>query len=171
MENQVASYGPKAGLNSKDTICLKLVLSKTIKGRMEERKRRDFVYHGWEVPILVCSPLVGNALGLPPSGEPTRMVTSLYNQMKTTLLRWRLQFCPKILDAGELCCFVRIWDLKWDLETWRSSLFCSFSPLHAEPTNKKKLLILLSPPSAPPPIQFLNQPFRVQNNIAMLCVP
>ncbi len=63
MENQVASYGPKAGLNSKDTICLKLVLSKTIKGRMEERKSRDFVYHGWEVPILVCSPLVGNSYG------------------------------------------------------------------------------------------------------------
>jgi hypothetical protein len=30
----------------------------------------------------VCSPLVGNALGLPPSGEPTRMVTSLTTKWK-----------------------------------------------------------------------------------------
>jgi hypothetical protein len=57
--------------------------SKNMKGRMEERKRRDFLLllfflkYGREVPILMCSPLVGNTLGLPASGEPTRMVTSL----------------------------------------------------------------------------------------------
>ncbi len=44
---------------------------------MEERKSFTYV----EVPILVCSPSVGNALRLPPlcdspSGEPTHMGTS-----------------------------------------------------------------------------------------------
>jgi hypothetical protein len=47
--------------------------------RMEERKGRDF--YNLEVPILVCSPSIGNALWLPPScdppsGEPTHMGTS-----------------------------------------------------------------------------------------------
>jgi hypothetical protein len=54
---------------------------------MEEWKRRDFSFfifftYGLEVLILVCSPLVGNTLGLPPSEEPTRMVTSLTTKWK-----------------------------------------------------------------------------------------
>jgi hypothetical protein len=44
------------------------------KERMEEGKRRDF--YNLEDPILVCSPLIGNTLWLPPSGEPTHMGTS-----------------------------------------------------------------------------------------------
>jgi hypothetical protein len=58
---------------------------KNKKERMEERKRRDFIlfyFKSVEVPILLCSPTVENAFGLPPScdppsGEPTRMGTSL----------------------------------------------------------------------------------------------
>jgi len=51
-------------------------IQKNRKERMEERKS-TYV----EVPILVCSPSVGNALRLPPlcdspSGEPTHMGTS-----------------------------------------------------------------------------------------------
>jgi len=55
-------------------------IQKNKKERMEERKRRDF--YNLEVPILVCSPLMRNALWLPPScdppsGEPTHMGNSL----------------------------------------------------------------------------------------------
>jgi hypothetical protein len=54
-------------------------IQKNKKERMEERKRRDF--YNLEVPILVCSPSIGNTLWLPPScdppsGEPTHMGTS-----------------------------------------------------------------------------------------------
>jgi hypothetical protein len=44
-------------------------IQKTKKERMEERKRRDFLFLFFifltymEGPILMCSPLVGNALG------------------------------------------------------------------------------------------------------------
>jgi hypothetical protein len=53
---------------------------KNKKERMEEQKRRDFV-RDLKVPTLLCSPSVGNALGLlpsydPPSGEPTHMEIS-----------------------------------------------------------------------------------------------
>jgi hypothetical protein len=108
-------------------------IPKNMKRRMEERKRRDFfINYFWlrtgGSHTRVFS--IGQERSRPTALRRTHSYGNLpYNQMKTTLLRWRLQFCPKILDAGELCCFVRIWDLKWDLETWRS--------LYAEPTNKK----------------------------------
>jgi hypothetical protein len=56
--------------------------SKNMKGKNEGTKKKRFFFfcffcYGWEVPILVCSPLVGNTLRLPPSGEPTRTGTSL----------------------------------------------------------------------------------------------
>jgi len=40
------------------------------KKRMEKRKRRDFYICMQRVQIHVGSPLVGNALGLPPSCDP-----------------------------------------------------------------------------------------------------
>jgi hypothetical protein len=47
-----------------------------------KKKKRIYFFTSVEVPILMCSPTVENALGLPPScdppsGEPTRMGTSL----------------------------------------------------------------------------------------------
>jgi len=56
-------------------------IQKNKKERMEEMKIRGFFKFFLErFPVLVCSPLVGNALMLPPScdppsGEPTRMGT------------------------------------------------------------------------------------------------
>jgi hypothetical protein len=49
--------------------------------RKEWRREKEQIFMYLEVPILVCSPLVGDALGLPPlcdlpSGEPTHMGTS-----------------------------------------------------------------------------------------------
>jgi hypothetical protein len=49
--------------------------------RKEWRKEKEEIFKYVEVPILVCSPSVRNALGLlpscdPPSGEPTCMGTS-----------------------------------------------------------------------------------------------
>jgi hypothetical protein len=49
-------------------------LKKTRRKEWTKEKEQNFMY--LEVPILVCSPLVGDALGLPPScnspsGEPT----------------------------------------------------------------------------------------------------
>jgi hypothetical protein len=46
----------------------------------ERRKEREEIFAYLEVPIQVCSPMVGDALGLPPlwdppSGEPTDMGT------------------------------------------------------------------------------------------------
>jgi hypothetical protein len=49
--------------------------------RKECRKEKEEIFMYVEVPILVCFPSVGNALGLPPSsdpppGEPTHVGTS-----------------------------------------------------------------------------------------------
>jgi hypothetical protein len=49
--------------------------------RKEWRKEKEEISMYVEVPILVCSPWVGNTLGLPPScnppsGEPTSMGTT-----------------------------------------------------------------------------------------------
>jgi hypothetical protein len=54
--------------------------SKTQEGKNAGKKKKRFFTH-MEVPILMCSPLVGNTLGLPPScnppsGEPTQIGTS-----------------------------------------------------------------------------------------------
>jgi hypothetical protein len=57
-------------------------LKKTRKEWRKEKKEEIYLFPSVEVPILMCSPTVENALGLPPScdppsGEPTRMGTSL----------------------------------------------------------------------------------------------
>jgi hypothetical protein len=49
--------------------------------RKEWRREKEEIFKYMEVPILMCSPLVGNTLGLVPlwdhpSGEPTGMGTS-----------------------------------------------------------------------------------------------
>jgi hypothetical protein len=59
--------------NSKKTTRLK---------EWRKEKEEIYLFMSVEVPILMCSPTVENTLGLPPScdppsGEPTRMGTSL----------------------------------------------------------------------------------------------
>jgi hypothetical protein len=61
--------------------------------RKEWRKEREEIFAYLEVPILMCSPLVGDAMGLPlwwdsPSGEPTHMGTS-----PTTAQDWKKKHC------------------------------------------------------------------------------
>jgi hypothetical protein len=65
---------------------MKKILKKNKKERTEERKRRDFLTYV-KVPILLCSPLVGNGLGLPllcdpPLGEPHSYGNLPYNKTR-----------------------------------------------------------------------------------------
>ncbi len=65
--------------------------------RKEWRKEREEIFAYLEVPILMCSPLVGDAMGLPlwwdnPSGEPTHMGTS-----STTAQDWKKSTAPPVL--------------------------------------------------------------------------
>jgi hypothetical protein len=58
---------------------IRIIFLKTRRKEWMKEKEETFTYV--EVPILVCSPSVGNALGLPPlcdppAGEPTHMGTS-----------------------------------------------------------------------------------------------
>ncbi len=65
--------------------------------RKEWRKEQEDIFAYLEVPILVCSPLVADALGLPPlwdppSGEPIHMGT-----FPTTSQDWKKNTAPPVL--------------------------------------------------------------------------
>jgi hypothetical protein len=56
---------------------------KNKKERMEEKRRRDRLSM-WRFPYFVCSPSVGNTLGLSPSYDPTSGAPTLMGTSPTT---------------------------------------------------------------------------------------
>ncbi len=88
--------------------------------RKEWRKEKEEIVKYVEIPILVCSPLVRNALRLPPwcdppSGEPTCMGTS--STTKSLSVSPNLTF-PEWNMCGEL-------PLEWDVPEASAHSSCS----------------------------------------------
>jgi hypothetical protein len=61
-------------------------LKKTRKEWRKEKKEEIYLFPSVEVPILMCSPTVENALGLPPSCDPPFRRTHSYGNLPYNII-------------------------------------------------------------------------------------